>query len=166
MTNQDNSRLSAETQSQSTSPNPWRWVIPLVLLILIVLFLSKRRNPFTRQHGPNSPSVTWNTDYQQALQTAAQLNKPVLLAFHASWCAPCQQMKHSTYHDPAVIAISEKFVPVIIDSDTNRDLCRQYNVSGIPAYVILAPDGAVLSSFAGYRNPEQFIAQLKKYLPG
>ena len=126
-------------------------------MIAIMLFT----NQFNSRNEPDTPAVIWGNDYQGALQQAKEQNKPILLAFHASWCPPCQEMKKTTYHDSEVIAISESFIRVMIDIDSQQSLADQYNIQGIPTYVILAPDGTKIKTFTNYHSPTDFIAQLK-----
>ena len=136
----------------------WRWFIIAAIAILIIVMFTNR---FSSQSEPDTPSIIWGHDYQAALQQAKDQNKPLLLAFHASWCPPCREMKRTTYHNSEVIDFSESFVRVIIDFDTQDNLVNQYNIQGIPAYVILNSDGTTIKSFGGYYTPADFLAKLK-----
>ena len=73
-------------------------------------------------------------------------------------------MKKTTYHNPDVIKISESFIPVMIDSDVQRNLAAKYKVSGLPTYVIAKPDGTTIRSFDGYLAAGDFITHLKAAL--
>jgi len=109
-------------------------------------------------------AIPWITDYQKALTRAQQQNKPVLIAFSAAWCGYCQKMKKSTYPDADVIAVADAFIPLMIDTDKNPGVARQYEVSGIPRYIILAPDGKQIESFVGFLEPKDFIAKMQSAL--
>ena len=108
--------------------------------------------------------INWSNDYQGALATAQKEKKPVLLAFHADWCGPCNEMKKVTYHDPAVVKALQKIIPVMIDTPKERELTSNYQVTGIPAYIVLGPDGKVIGDFIGFQNPKDFIAEINKAL--
>ena len=136
----------------------WRWFIIAAVIALVIVIFANRSD---QQGRPDTPSVIWGRDHQAALNQAKQQNKPLLIAFHASWCPPCRQMKKTTYHDPEVIKMSESFIRLIIDSDAQPAIANIYNVRGIPAYVILRPDGSKIKSFTGYHSPADFIAKLK-----
>lgn len=57
--------------------------------------------------------------------------RPRVLAFTASWCAPCQRAK------PALIQIQVQGVDVqIIDIERRPDLARQYNITSVPTFLV------------------------------
>jgi len=58
-------------------------------------------------------------------------SRPKVLAFTASWCAPCQRAK------PALVQIQAAGVDVeIIDVDAQPDLARQYRVTSVPTFLV------------------------------
>lgn len=62
-----------------------------------------------------------------------------LIHFTASWCEPCKMMK------PIIEEIVEEnnqiiYVPVDIDSD--RDTAIEYNVQGVPTFILERSDGS------------------------
>ena len=59
----------------------------------------------------------------------------MIAEFTASWCGPCQQMK------PIVRELQRDGVPiVVIDTDANQELTREYKVSSVPC-IVLVIDG-------------------------
>ncbi|MCG6157343.1 trypsin-like peptidase domain-containing protein [Rubinisphaera margarita] len=67
-----------------------------------------------------------------ATANLASAQQAVLYDFSASWCGPCQQMK------PIVHKLEREGFPVqVVDIDQNPNLARQYNVSSIPAFVLV-----------------------------
>jgi thiol:disulfide interchange protein len=138
----------------------WLW-LALLLGIAVVVVVWDHIRPGT---ASSDQGIVWRSDYAQALAQAGQENKPVLLAFHAEWCGPCQEMKRTTYHDPQVIKVVEPFVRVMIDVDKEAAIAQQYEVSGIPTYVILAPDGAVKARFVGAADADDFVKELQEGL--
>ena len=76
-------------------------------------------------------------------------SKPVLLDFGASWCPDCVALAH-TFTAPTVQPLVAGFHLVEIDVgkfDRNTDLAAKYGIdyqhSGIPALVVLSPQGEV-----------------------
>jgi len=58
-------------------------------------------------------------------------SRPKVLAFTASWCAPCQRAK------PALVQIQAAGVDVeIIDIDTHPDLAKKYGVTEVPTFLV------------------------------
>ena len=79
-----------------------------------------------------------------------------LLHFTAEWCEPCKMMK------PVIADILEErpdleYVP--IDIDSNKDLAIQYDVMGIPTFII-EQDGIILNRVTGAMTKTQFVSAL------
>ncbi|HEX8957695.1 MAG TPA: thioredoxin family protein [Burkholderiaceae bacterium] len=87
----------------------------------------------------------------QALSTAQQDKKPVLLVFGANWCPDCRELDKAL-HGRSQALIEGKFVVVKIDVghfDKNLELAQSYGnpiKKGIPAAVLVSPDNRVLYS--------------------
>ena len=162
--NDNNVPASPQPSPQSTcacsKPGPLRWLlIAVMVVVIIVIAKDKIISP-----EPDTPAVTWRTDHTAALADAATQSKPILLAFHASWCGPCKQMKRNTYHDPDVITAADRFVRVIIDIDKSPEIPDKYQVVAVPTYIVLSPTGAELTQFAGFFEPADFISKLNAAL--
>lgn len=109
----------------------------------------------------NSP-IAWTTNFQEGIETAKTNNKPVLLNFTASWCPPCKQMAKTTFQDPKVASLLEKFEAIKIDVDQNSDIVQTFGVRPIPTYIIISAKGD-REEHVGYKSPEEFAEILKKY---
>lgn len=69
----------------------------------------------------------------EASQEANQghCSRPKVLAFTASWCAPCQRAK------PVLAQIQATGVEVeIIDIDAHPDLARKHGVTSVPTFIV------------------------------
>ncbi|MGE5192738.1 MAG: thioredoxin family protein, partial [Deltaproteobacteria bacterium] len=76
-----------------------------------------------------------------AWKQAKQLNRPVLLHFHAVWCGPCQQMEREVLNTPAVLhELNACCVAVKIDCDQQPVLVQQFGVESLPCDVLVTPD--------------------------
>jgi len=137
-----------------------KFVILVIAFFLFVVLMGRRSDNSHSPYAADSPAVAWSEDYDSAVKQARLENKPVLIAFHAGWCPPCNQMKRTTYHDPQVIKTAEQFITIMVDTDRQGTIAEQFGVSGIPAYVITAPDGKIIGSFVGYFNPDEFVSEL------
>ena len=112
----------------------------------------------------DQPAIPWNLDYQAGMKLAQEQNKPILMVFTTTWCPPCLQMKEKVYPDPEVIKTAQAFVPILIDFDVQGYLAQQYQVTAIPTYFILQPDGAQIDTFLGYHEALEFIEKLRAAL--
>ena len=147
--------------SSTPSPRPHRpsrWPLFFIVVVAaIIAFTYFNRSEITE---PDTPAIEWIHDYSAGFDLARKENKPVLLAFHADWCPSCNQMKRTTYHDPEVIKTVAKFIPVMVDTDRQKDLADRYGIQGIPAYVVTDKSGAVVHRFAGPSPSAEFIKLL------
>jgi thiol:disulfide interchange protein len=111
--------------------------------------------------------IAWRSDYRAALAEAQQTGKPVLLDFSASWCPPCQVMKHDVWPDPKVRqAVNDGYIPVAVDVDAagNQEVANRYGISTIPSIVIVNAKGQVLKqgSFMSRSALLAFLADPKQ----
>jgi thiol-disulfide isomerase/thioredoxin len=95
------------------------------------------------------PSVA-KAEIHAALARAKAQHKRVILDFGGNWCGDCQVLD-IYFHDPANKPLLEEnfeLVDVNIGRyDANQDIADHYGIPlqrGVPALVILSPDGKVL----------------------
>lgn len=116
-----------------------------------------------------SPLLPWTTDYEKALASAKAQSLPIYLFFTGStWCIWCQRMEkdiHSqdTFRQKTV----GKFIFVKIDlpagsqpDDATKKLLSTYNIRGVPAIIILSPEGQELGRFRYQQIPAGQYADL------
>ena len=124
-------------------------------------------------------AAEWQTDYEQALATAKETRKSVLLDFTGSdWCPPCIEMNKVVFSQPAFQNYAQKHL-ILVEIDypsrktlpenvtkQNERLQRQYGIDGkgFPTVILLSPDGKILGELQGYggEGPEEIIAWVEK----
>ncbi len=112
--------------------------------------------------APPPTNIAWRTDYAAALDEARRTNRPVLVDFTANWCPPCITMKHDVWPDPEIAAaVQARYVPLLIDVDTQPDVAARYEIAGIPNVLVLESDGTLLrrASFLSAGGMKQFLAE-------
>jgi uncharacterized protein YyaL (SSP411 family) len=118
---------------------------------------------YLRQHGDNP--VDWHPWSEAALESARELDRPILLSIGYSACHWCHVMAHESFEDEATAAIMNRlFVNIKVDREERPDLDRVYQLShqlltgrggGWPLTVFLDPADQV-PFFAGtYFPPER-----------
>ena len=105
--------------------------------------------------------IAWKS-LEQGLASAKAENKPVLLYFHADWCAYCVKLKKTTFRDKAVLAyLADHFISISVDTDKRRELLNQWQVTGLPTMWFLKPGGDKINKIPGYVDADQMVKFLK-----
>jgi thioredoxin 1 len=89
----------------------------------------------------------------------ADSDKPVLLDFWATWCAPCRML------GPSIEQLSEQYkekaVIGKVNIDEQRELAEQFGVMSIPS-VFVIKNGKVVDSSVGVRPKKYYEDVLDK----
>jgi thioredoxin 1 len=93
-----------------------------------------------------------HADIAQAIHTAAQEHKRIILDFGGNWCGDCQVLDIYFHQDPNAAIVDKNFIVVHIDighMDKNVDVADKYEVPlkrGVPALAVLDSHGKLLYS--------------------
>lgn len=85
-----------------------------------------------------------------------------LLKFEASWREPCRIMKEQLEQTP-LHHNNVNLVSVDIDADECKDIVATYSIYMVPALVLKAEDGTVISRTVGSMTPTQIDEWLNNY---
>ncbi len=115
-------------------------------------------------------SIAWRDDYGSALEEARAANRLLWIQFTGPWCPNCTRMERDSFPDPMVVQHArDSFVPVKLRSDVHEELALSFNLSALPATIIVAPTREVVAIQQGYLGPAEFDAFLRdslQRLPG
>ena len=110
--------------------------------------LAKETSPYLQQHADNP--VDWYPWGEEALRTARETGKPILLSVGYSACHWCHVMAHESFEDPAIAKVmNDNFVNIKVDREERPDIDQIYQVAqamltqrsgGWPLTMFLTPD--------------------------
>ena len=124
----------------------------LVVAVLVIQW-PMLKGWYYKATGAEAPAsaIAWRTDFDAALAEARLANKRVLVDFSADWCPPCVAMKHDVWPHPQVAAaVNDGYVPVLVDADLDTVLAARFQVSTIPAVLMLDAGGNLVKRNDGY----------------
>jgi len=145
----------------------------LILTIAVSLFASGKEE--------SNSSITWLTDFQEALKQSKENKKLILIAFTGSdWCHACMRLKKEQFENDSFKKFAnENFILLQVDFPRskknkpseeqvahNEKLAEKYNPDGIfPFLVIINGDERVIGE-TEYHDPktEAFIKHLKSLM--
>ncbi len=112
--------------------------------------------------------ISWLTDEPSSLALAAELKKPVMIDFTASWCKVCLKLDHKTFTNLEVIKESKRFVCVKIDTETDLPeidkIEKKYNIKGLPKIVFVNSSGRLLTdkTINQFVGPDDLLKIMKQ----
>ena len=83
--------------------------------------------------------------------------KPVLIAFFATWCEPCKML--APVLKEVKDSLGERIIILKIDVDKNQALSSKYQVRGVPT-MILFQNGKQLWRHSGVLTNEEIIKNI------
>ncbi|NNJ24680.1 thioredoxin domain-containing protein [Alienimonas chondri] len=111
--------------------------------------------------GPTAGAGEWLGNLDAGFAAAQRADRPLLVHFSADWCGPCQQMKPILHSRTVTDVLRTDAVGVHLDFDRNKAAAQKYGVRGIPADVLLTPDGRVLGQMSGLKQPDDYARRVR-----
>ena len=137
---------------------------PLLALVFAVLAAAAATAPnISDAEGVAFHDLT----FKKALARAAAEEKPVLMYFTTTWCAPCRVMEATTFMDPDVAGwVARHTLAVKVDGDRKSGLAKRIGGGAFPTVAFVVSDGTVVDRLPGLLDSEAFLTFGKNVLAG
>ena len=97
----------------------------------------------------------------ESFQEIINGDKPVLIDFHATWCAPCKAMS------PIIESLGKELQGqarvLKIDIDKNPTIANQYRIQAVPTLVIIK-NGEIVWRNSGGMDKASLMQQVKSFI--
>jgi len=117
---------------------------------------------------------TWMS-FDNGMELARDMGKPVVIDFYTSWCRWCKVMDKETFRDEKVDSyLSEHFISIKLNAEqkntkiqyggrsyTPGSLARAFKLEAYPSIAYLDEKGELIFLDRGFRNAAQFMVNLK-----
>ena len=103
----------------------------------------------------------WRNDLNAGFAAARAADRPLLVHVSATWCPPCRQMEPVLRSAPISALLRDEAIGVHLDFDRNKADAQRLGVRGLPADVLLAPDGRVLGQMSGFKQPADYARRVR-----
>jgi YHS domain-containing protein/thiol-disulfide isomerase/thioredoxin len=110
-------------------------------------------------------TIIWRGDYAAALDEAKSTGRLLWIQFTGPWCPSCARMERDTFPSPAIVRhATQSFLPVKLRSDVYAQLGQQFNLSALPATIVVSPALEIIAMQQGYLGPAELDAFLSDAL--
>ena len=92
----------------------------------------------------NKAEISWfEGSVEEAFALSKEKDTPLFLYWGAVWCPPCVEIKNTVFKSPRFIAMTDLFIPVYLDGDTERAQTwgDTFDAKVYPTMIIFNPDG-------------------------
>lgn len=160
----------------------------------LITLLDEQEKQYAKELEPEAESKNWlyqspdDLSYLELLDSARELNKPLLLYFNGYACVNSRKMEGFVLEDPIILnQLKDDFIFVNLHVDDRRILpeeewfysqdstkmnkrvgskyynwqIEKFNSNSQPYFVIIQPDGEKLAEQSYTRSPEEFNSFLK-----
>ena len=128
---------------------------PLVLAAALALALA----PQTFAGG------TWLKSVAAAQKQAKEKNQLILVDMFAEWCGWCHRFEKEVFPAEAFQNATEDVVLLRLNTEDGGEgtkMSKQFQVSSLPTFLLLAPDLSLAGVMRGYAPAPQFVAMLNE----
>ena len=155
-------------------PDP-RWGLCLAALSAVAIFGGCEARcpadspaPHTETASPTGvrtpEGLRFVRGYLRGYEQAREAGKPMFVLFTVPGCGYCEQVVREASADEGVVRLSRKFVCILVDADTEPEICRQFRVRAYPTIQFMSPQGVPLNRVMGTTPARRLALQMQAAL--
>jgi thioredoxin-related protein len=147
-----------------------------VTLVLILLLISPLLSfNILNNSNTDNKEIEWLT-LEEAYERNLTEPRKIFVDVYTDWCGWCKKMDKDTFQDEKVAAyVNENYYAVKLNAESNkqhslggamvseRQVARQWKVSGYPTVVFLEEDFRTIMPVGGYKKPNEFLKILEGF---
>lgn len=126
--------------------------------------LPEQTGPLASQADHVHDGLLFVHGYLPGYEQAWANGKPMLVFFTARGCGYCQQMVKEASADAEVVRLSQDFVCILVEADSEPEICREFRVRGYPTVQFMSPRGVPLNRLMGKTPARRLAAQMQAAL--
>jgi thiol:disulfide interchange protein DsbD len=149
-------------EAPRAKPKPFGWVLRLLgacMAVTAIMLVVPEKT---------GSAVPWQPYSREALETARQQGRPVIIDAFADWCIPCKELEKSTFSHSDVLGHSRCFVWLKLD--LTRDIPNSeaawardhFGIRGVPTILFFDAKGREHTEvrLEGFEKPDPFLARM------
>ncbi len=114
--------------------------------------------------GSTAQAAAFLKKVDQAQAEAKASNKLIFVDFFAEWCTWCHRFDMEIVPSEAFQKATKDMVLLRVDTEDRGEgtaFARKYNVSRLPTFVVLTPEGSIAAIIQGYAPAPEFVQRME-----
>ncbi len=141
------------------------------LLIVLLIFIGVLSLWGENQKSFKMGKCEWLTEentFEEVIDIARSVKKPVLAVFSAEWCAPCQMVKKTAFKHHEFKEVADKAVLLYIEQTTKKGMTynKRFNIISFPTFKIFSTEGIMLDTGRPERSAKGFSKWVDEVMSG
>ena len=121
------------------------FAIWMIYPALTGFFGGKEQQSVKQIGGLDYQVIRTQKDLHLVLQKATEQHQAIFITYYADWCVSCKEIDNTTLSDKVVQEQLKKYTLIEVDvtkvGDDQRDLLKQFQLFGPPAFIFVGADG-------------------------
>src|SRR5216117_1536146 len=131
----------------------FKFLVPagIVLSAIVIVIMAIPARP---------SSITWERDYEKAIERAQAEKKLIIADMFTDWCALCKKMDAETFAEPQLIkTMADEYVWLKLNTETEEDgkrLQNEFAILTYPTVLVLDAQGEEIDRVDRFLTARQF----------